>query len=206
VRTIAPFAAGCAAAILLAASASVAQTPPPAAPVAPQARYSACVWNKVSGADRQSFLNAYRADMQKGMAVLTKLDAASRRDFAACVGRSDAPSMLVSAAVASEAIQYGAADHLSASRQITRAQLDAAWAAAPAAARTCVIAQAAKPFGLNATPCPDNAAPLWFTAHFKVADSDRTDASQVLFYYVAKAQSGWTQGLVQQFLRTAPKA
>jgi hypothetical protein len=192
--------------MLLAASAAVAQTPPPAAPVAAQDRYSACVWNKVSSADRQSFLNAYRTDMQQGMAVLTRMDAASRRDFAACTGRSDAPSMWVSAAIASEAIQYGAAEHLSAARKITRAQLDAAWAAAPAASRTCVIAQAAKPFGLNATPCPDKAAPLWFTAHFKVANTDRADTSQVLFYYVAKAQSGWTQGLVQQFLRTAPKA
>jgi hypothetical protein len=193
-------------AALAAATPALAQTPVPAAPVTAAQSYGACVWAKVPAADRQAFLKAYRSGMVQGMQALSKIDAATQRDFAACIGgRKDAPPLYAQAAVASEAIRYGAADILNANQHITRAQLDQGWRSAPPAPRNCVIAQAATPFKLNVNKCADASAALWFVSNLKIPATAKGDAQQVLYYYTAQAQAGWVQGLTQKLVQSPAK-
>jgi len=158
----------------------------------------ACAWAKMPAAEHAAFLSAYATGMDNGMAYLSAHDEELRGFVAACAHRSDVPALWSQGAVGSQAIQAGAADALLSGKSIPRAQLDAAWASDPAAARDCTRKSAGKPFDIDQGSCPDPQAPLWFIQALKLPTTatDHTAASQALIYFNAKAQNEWADALI----------
>ncbi len=166
-----------------------------------------CAWAMVPIDDRQQFLTGYKESMNGGMAVLSSKDVELRGFVTACSKRDDVPRSWQQAVIASQAIQYGAAADLMSARDIPRAQLDAAWQAAPDAARQCFRANAAKVFGIKDQTCPDPKAPGWFLQSLKMSlQTETPEANQALYYFNAKAQSEWAEALIAKFLTLPPKA
>ena len=160
----------------------------------------ACAWSQLPGDLRQAYLGAHHRNMNDGMEVLSKQDDAVLAAVAACAGRSDIPASWAQAAVASQAIQNGAANELTGALGISAATLDAAWEKAPPAAIQCFRANAAKVFGKTDEACPDPKAPLWFLQALKISPtSSRPAAEQALYYFNAKAQEQWADALIAKF-------
>lgn len=160
----------------------------------------ACVWRMMAESDRQAYLRAYRTDPRGSTAVLSKNDGVLQKSFAACVGRSDVPALLSQGAIASQAMQEGAAAEVAAHYRISRDRLEAAWREAPPQTLACFRAAGAKPFGVEQPPCPDPKAPFWFADKFGLSPSvDTRGAAHVTIYYVAKAQGMWAQAAIERF-------
>ena len=152
-------------------------------------------WAKAAGSEREAFLTAYQQRIQSGMAQLSSADTQLERFVAQCADRNDLPRLWAQEVVASVAIQDGAATTLLASLKVPRAALDAAWVEAPAAPRDCARANAAKVFGVTGPTCPDVGAPVWFLQHLGISlATDCANATQVLYYFNAKAQQEWGGG------------
>ena len=187
--------------LLVAVSAAVGAIPAPAMP-----SLSACAWSKAPAPVHREFLAAYAKDIGGGMAVLAAHDKDLQAGVTRCLGRSDAPQLWSQGALGSQAIQDGASTELAAKHRIVRADLDAAWLAAPAAARDCTRANASKVF--FPTPqgaCPDPQASRWFLQRFSIPATDRASATQLLYYFNAKAQSEWANGLLAHLQATPAK-
>jgi hypothetical protein len=162
----------------------------------------ACSWAKAAGGERAAFLAAYQQNLGAGTTQLGSVNDQLHRYAAECARRTDLPAPWVEGAIASVAIQDGAATALNATLKIARPALDAAWTEAPAAARDCARANAAKSFGINDLTCPDPKAPLWFLQRFGIAPAtDRADATQALYYFNAKAQEEWAESLIARFMQ-----
>ena len=164
----------------------------------------ACAWHAAPTADHELFLNQYRSGMQSGMAALRSMDGQIRASVAKCAQREDVPRTWAAIAVASQAIQEGAAQRLSTGWNIQRVNLDAAWENAPGDARQCVRANAAKIFGLMNEACPNPKAPLWFLSSLGISGQNAEAAGQALIYVNAKAQSEWAEAAIAKFKTSGP--
>lgn len=160
----------------------------------------ACAWSQLSADLRQAYLTAHHRNMNDGMEALSKQDDAVLAAVAACAGRNDIPAPWAQAAVASKAIQNGAANELSGALGLSAPTLDAAWEKAPPDTIQCFRANAAKVFGKTDEACPDPKAPLWFLQALKISPtSNRPAAEQALYYFNAKAQEQWAEALIAKF-------
>ena len=160
----------------------------------------ACAWAKAGGPEHEAFRAAYHQSIQVGMAQLSSADWQLRAYVKECAQGADPPKLWVQGAVGSQAIQDGAAEELAATLKISRSSLDAAWTQAPADARQCTRANAAKAFGINDQQCPDAKAPTWFLQRLGISPAtDRADAVQALYYFNAKAQDEWAEGFIARF-------
>ena len=176
-------------------------------PVPPGASLSAYAWGKAPAALHRDFLTAFNKDMGSGMELLAQHDAQLQVGMKACLPQRVIPELWSQGALASQAIQEGASAGLATSRGVTRGQLDAAWIAAPAAARDCTRANASKVFfSPPRGACADLSAPTWFIKHFSVPEADSADATRLLYYFNAKAQSEWVDGLLLHLQATPAKA
>ena len=169
--------------------------------VAPFTTYAegvgACAWAKAARPEHEAFRAAYHQSIQAGMAQLSSADGQLQAFVKECTYGTDMPKLWVQGAVGSQAIQDGAAEELAATLKIPRSSLDAAWTQAPADARQCTRANAAKAFGINDQQCPDPKAPGWFLQRLGISPAThREDAVQALYYFNAKAQDEWAEGLI----------
>ena len=165
----------------------------------------ACAWAKAAGPEHEAFRAAYHQSIQVGMAQLSSADGQLQAYVKECAHAADLPKLWVQGAVGSQAIQDGAAGELAPTLKLPRSSLDAAWTQAPADARQCTRANAAEAFGINDQQCPDPKAPGWFLQRLGISPAtDREDAVQALYYFNAKAQDEWAEGLIVH-LRGAAK-
>jgi hypothetical protein len=165
----------------------------------------ACVWRMTPESDRQAYLQAYRSGPRASAAVLSKMDGALHKSFATCVGRSDVPLPWARGAIASYAIQQGAAE-AAAGYGISRDQLEAAWREAPRETLVCYREAGGKPFGVKEQSCPDPKVTFWFAEKFGVPpNKDLRGAAHLGIYYIAKAQGMWAQALIDRFLAEPSK-
>lgn len=151
----------------------------------------ACVWSRLPVGDQQQILTAYGRGVTSGMNALNHRDLKVMRAAPDCAGRSDLPAMWVRSAVAAHVIQAGAAATVLSEKGLDRDRLDAAWDAAPAEARNCTLANAAKVFGIDGPACADRRAPQAFAESLGLTHSIRADrkaSEQALIYMNAKAQ------------------
>lgn len=150
-----------------------------------------CVWSRLTPAEQSQILNAYGRGVTSGMNALNHRDLKVMAAAPECAGRADLPAMWVRSAVAAHVIQMGAAASVLSEKGLDRARLDAAWDAAPAEARNCTLANAAKVFGIDGPACADRRAPQAFASSLGLTyavRADRKAAEQTLIYMNAKAQ------------------
>src|ERR1700742_404333 len=86
---------------------------------------SACIWGKLSPAERSRVLAAYAHDMASGAAALDKLSGKLKTGAAICAKRRDIPADWVPTLAGAEAVQTYVASAL-AGRGLDRPKLDAA--------------------------------------------------------------------------------
>lgn len=157
----------------------------------------ACVWNGLPEQVRRDFITAYRAGGPASTDKLEAVDGQITSQTAVCAGRNDIPKLWRIGLAGSPAIQAGALAKLEPS-DIDRDRLLAAWKAAPASARDCTRANAAKVYGLKGPACTDPAAPLAFLPLVGIPDlkARRAEGLEVLFFLNALAQQEWAEALV----------
>jgi hypothetical protein len=156
----------------------------------------ACIWSKLSPADHTAVVAAYQKDMGAGAAALEKLDGKLKAKAALCAHRGDISSIWVQTITGSEAVQTYAAAALLSARNLDRAKLDAAWAAAPAEVAACVRANGRLAFFSNGLGCGNPAASAWLLKRLGLDQSQQPAARQALYYFNAKAIGEWGDKLV----------
>lgn len=165
-----------------------------------------CAWAMAAeGGERAAFLAAFARDRKAGTSQLSSADPRLMQYVSRCARRGDLPGPWARSAVASVALQDGFAAAAQASSRISRPALDMAWAQAPAPAKDCARANAAKVFGLSGPSCPDMAAATWFLQHLGLSPTtDRPGAAAALSFMNAKAQEEWAESLIARFVRQPP--
>jgi hypothetical protein len=198
--------AGAAFASTAAAQDAAPQAAPPVADTpAPDGAVGACTWARLPETDREAVLAAYRQDIMKGMDALKSRNATVKAGFLACAGRSDVPPLWTESAVASRVIQDGAARSLLETNGLDRVRLEDAWTRAPEATKACVKAHASLLFlGKAAKDCTDRRAIMWLIEDLGLKES-KEPRVQAVFYYNAKMQSAWAEGLIARFRREEPR-
>ncbi|MBS0360168.1 MAG: hypothetical protein JSR98_02210 [Proteobacteria bacterium] len=157
---------------------------------------SACVWGKLSPADRTKTLAAYQQNMAAGAAALERMSAKLKAKTAQCARRGDIPADWVSTIAGAEAVQTTMASALTAAKRLDRPQLDAAWAAAPANVLACFRATGRLAYFPNGTGCTDPTAAAWLLKRLGLDRNQQPAAQQVIYYFNAKAIGEWGDVLV----------
>ncbi|MBB4796329.1 hypothetical protein HNP32_000043 [Brevundimonas bullata] len=162
-----------------------------ASPVAGESQsLGACIWSRLPAADQQQILTAYDRGMTSATNALQHRDLRLMGAAPDCAGRTDLPTLWVRSAVAGHIVQTGAAAAVLAEKGVDRARLDAAWSAAPAEARDCALANAAKVFAIDGPVCVNRRASEAFARELGLdptARADRKASGQTLTYMNAKA-------------------
>lgn len=149
-----------------------------------------CVWSRLPAADQAQVLRAYDRGMTSATNALQHRDLRLMAAAPDCAGRADLPPLWIRSAVAGHVVQTGAAAAVLSEKGVDRARLDAAWSAAPAEARDCALAGAAKVFAIDGPACADRRAPHAFARELGLdpaARADRKASEQALTYMNAKA-------------------
>ncbi|WP_443747183.1 hypothetical protein [Asticcacaulis solisilvae] len=165
-----------------------------------------CVWQNVGQTEKDGFKAVYTAsptatDMKAPMQYLQSHDAVLQKAFFACNPTAGISETLRDGLIAAEAIQFGAAGELAASRHITREQLDQAWKDAPDDARRCALTRALVVYTGQKAQCDDLHVMVWFPKRFGLdlaAPADKADASQVLMFVIARAEQAWAEDLIMR--------
>ena len=157
-----------------------------------------CIWNKLSEPIKADFLATYPAegtyrDVNRAMVRLGRYNNAVQAAGRGCTVVNP-PQPWIIRAVASHAIQLGAASALAREPGVSRDQLDAVWRRATDTERNCLRMQAGRRLGLEMPPCAD---PEYAKTLLQPLNLTRSgDRAQALRFLAATAENQMVEALI----------
>jgi hypothetical protein len=158
-----------------------------------------CAWSNLSGAERSRVIEAYQRDASTAETVLRALDPQIQAAAAHCMAYRGTPASWVQAATGAEAIQASMAAALLHEKNLDRKTLDAAWTAAPADAKACIRAAAAKSLGLPRPACAHPKASAWLLRRLGIPAGVSPVGRHAYLYFTAKAHTEYIDKRVAKF-------
>ena len=158
-----------------------------------------CAWSNLSGAERSRVIEAYQRDASTAETVLRALDPQIQAAAARCEAHRGTPAAWVQIATGAEAIQASMAAALHQERGLDRKALDAAWASAPADAKACIRAAAAKSLGQPMPACAHPKTAIWLLKRLGIASDASQPGRQAFLYFTAKAHTEYIDRRIAKF-------